>query len=279
MIILSNNQWKCDRNQPKWAEAGEDCSAECRVRGLLRAYRQIQPDLMALQEVSSLMARLLMEGLWETTLADGTSARYGYLSGGDTPIIYRRDRLLLLESGFYRYPESIPGFEGCFNNDGTKSYCWGVFENLADGTRFAAMSTHLWYMSSQERPGSAEARAYQFRLASRAIDEAMGKYDCPALVMGDLNASVSSLCLEAAFSLGWREAYDLSVGARDETCGFHPCGPGGYSRKTDGGTFSQAIDHILLKGDGNWTVRSFSRLTEPWFDSVSDHYPLYIDLA
>ena len=40
MLILSNNQWKCDGNCPAWAAKGEDCSAEARVKGLVRAYRQ-----------------------------------------------------------------------------------------------------------------------------------------------------------------------------------------------------------------------------------------------
>ena len=121
MIILSNNQWKCDCNLPNWQAKGEDCSAECRVKGLLRAYREILPDVLALQEVSQLMARLLMEELSETTLPDGRVARYEYVSGGDTPIVFRRDKLLLLESGFFRCPEASPGLEGSFNNAETKS--------------------------------------------------------------------------------------------------------------------------------------------------------------
>ena len=278
MIILSNNQWKCDCNLPNWEAKGEDCSAECRVKGLLRAYREIQPDVLALQEVSRLMARLMMEELSETVLPDGSVARYEYISGGDTPIVFRRDKLLLLESGFYRYPEAIPGLEGSFNNAETKSYCWGVFENRTDGSRFAAMSTHLWWMSSRERPGSAEARAHQFREASRAMDAVLAKYGCFGILMGDLNAALASPCLQTAFDLGWREAHDLAVGDRDETRGHHPCGPNGYER-TDGGSFAQAIDHILLKGEAMPVIRHFRRLTELWFDPISDHYPLYVDLA
>lgn len=279
MVILSNNQWKCDGNCPKWEAVGADCSAECRVKGLLRAYRQIGPDLMGLQEVSRRMADLLMAGLEKTTLADGSVARYEYLSGGDTPIVFRRDKLLLLESGFFRFPEEIPGLSGSFNNSETKSFCWGVFENRADKSRFAALSAHLWWMSSRVRPGSAEARAWQIRQAALKMDEVMGRYGCPGFMMGDFNAAIGSPCLETAFSLGWRETHDLAVGDRDETCGFHPCGPDGYARRSDAGTFAQAIDHILVKGGEKLAVRSFRRLTDAWFDPVSDHYPLYIDIA
>ena len=283
MILMSNNQWKCDKNNDVWRAMGEDCSAEARVKGLVRAYKAVMPDVLGLQEVSLRMAALMMAELDEVPLPGGGAARYEYISGGDTPIVYRRDRLKLLESGFFRYDEAVPGLEGSFNNGETKSYCFGVFERREDGRRFALMSTHLWWMSSHPesknyRAGSNQARAYQIRLASARMDEVMAKYACPGVLMGDLNASIDSLCLEAARAAGWREAHDLApAGDRDETRGHHPCGPAGFERN-DPGTFSQAIDHILLKNEGGAQVLCFRRLTDAWFDKVSDHYPLYIDI-
>lgn len=281
MRLMSNNQWKCDANNDVWRAMGEDCSAETRVKGLARAYREILPDVMGLQEVSTRMAALMMEALGETPLPGG--ARYEYVSGGDTPIVYRRDRFRLLESGFFLYDEAVPGLEGSFNNGETKSYCFGVFEGREDGRRFALMSTHLWWMSSRPgsqnfRAGSNQARAYQIGLASARMDAVMAKYACPGVIMGDLNASVDSLCLEAAFGAGWKEAHDLAPReARDETRGHHPCGPRGFERG-EPGSFGQAIDHILLKNEGGAKVLAFRRLTDEWFDKVSDHYPLYIDI-
>ena len=284
MILMSNNQWKCDYNNDTWRAMGQDCSAEVRVKGLVRAYKAILPDVMGLQEVSTSMATLMMAEMEEIALPDGGAAKYEYISGGDTPIAYRRDRLKLLESGFFRYDEAVPGLEGSFNNGETKSYCFGVFEDRQTGKRFALMSTHLWWMSSHPedgaryRAGSNKARAYQIRLAGSRMDEIMAKYACPGVIMGDLNASVHSLCLEAAFEMGWREAHDLAPQSdRDETRGHHPCGPNGYERN-DPGSFEQAIDHILVKNAPDARVKSFRRLTDEWFDPVSDHYPLYIDV-
>ncbi len=283
MILMSNNQWRCDENNDVWRAMGEDCSAEARVKGLVRAYRAILPDVMGLQEVSTRMATLMMAELEETPLPGGGAARYEYISGGDTPIVYRRDKFRLLESGFFRYDEAVPGLEGSFNNYETKSYCFGVFEDRASGGRFALMSTHLWWMSSRPessnfRAGSNRARAYQIGLASARMDQVMAKYACPGVLMGDLNASVNSLCLETAFAAGWKEVHDLApADARDETRGHHPCGPKGFER-SEPGTFSQAIDHILLKNEGGAKVLSFRRLTDEWFDKVSDHYPLYVDI-
>ena len=282
MILMSNNQWKCDHNNDVWRAMGEDCSAEARVKGLVRAYKAVMPDVIGLQEVSVRMAALMMAELEEAPLPDGGAARYEYISGGDTPIVYRRDRLKLLESGFFLYDEAVPGLEGSFNNGETKSYCFGVFEERGTARRFALMSTHLWFMSSRPGPrsyraGSNVARAYQIRLASARMDEVMAKYACPGVLMGDLNASVNSLCLDAARAEGWKEVHDLALGDRDETCGHHPCGQNGFERG-EPGTFEQAIDHILLKNEGGARVNYFRRIRDEWFDRISDHYPLYIDV-
>ena len=283
MIVMSNNQWKCDNNLEAWKKQGLDCSAEARVKGLLRAYREILPDLAGLQEVSIRMADLMMDGLYEVKLPGGETARYDYVSGGDTPLFYRIDRFKLLESGFFRYDESIPGLEGSFNNSETKSYAFGVFEDRMTGKRVALMSTHLWWKSSdpaspEYQKDSNKARAYQIRLASARMDEVMAKYACPGILLGDLNASMTSLCLDAAREEGWQEVHDLALGEKDETKGHHPCGGAGFSRG-EPGRFADAIDHILVKNAGEMKVNSFKRLRDSWFDPISDHYPRYVDIT
>ncbi len=283
MILLSNNQWKCDKNKPAWEAMGLDCSSEGRVGGLLRAYSEIGADVIGLQEVSLRMAELMMEEMKEFTLADGSVAEYEYISGGDTPIVYRRDKLKLLESGFYRYDEHVPGLEGSFNNSETKSYAYGVFECRECGKRFVLMSTHLWWKSSNPESkhylaGSDEARAYQVMQANSKMDEMMAKYSCPGVLMGDFNAKMGSPALRAAEWAGWREVHELSVGETNNERGHHPCGNDGFKR-VDMGSFEQAIDHIMLKNFEGVTVNSFKRLTDEYFDSISDHYPLYIDVT
>ncbi len=279
MILMSNNQWKCDLNTPAWAERGEDCSAESRVKGLVRSYQEIMPDVLGIQEASVRMNELVMR---EMTRFEhkGQSAHYELITGGDTPILYRDDKLLLIESGFFRYSERVPGYEGSFNNAGTKSYTYGVFEDRGSKRLFAVMTTHLWWKSSNPsnsdyQAHSDEARVYQIRLALRRLEEVMATYACPGFLMGDLNATVQSPCLDAAKELGWIDAHDAAQGKRDETRGHHPCGPAGY-RRAEKGTFSQAIDHILTKTGAPVQIGDYLRIDEPWFDCISDHYPLYL---
>lgn len=279
MRILSSNQWKYDENSPAWAEKGEDCSAEARVEGLVRAYQQIAPDVLGIQEASVRMNELLMQRMSRFE-KDGQTLRYELITGGDTPLLYRPDRLLLIESGFFRYSEQVPGLEGSFNNHETKSYAFGVFEERANGRRFAVMTTHLWWKSS--KPGalnyqahSAEARAYQIRLALTRLEAVTAQYACPGVLVGDLNAAMGSLCLQTAEEMGWVDAHELATSRRSDTRGHHPCGPKGYTR-AEPGTFEQAIDHILVRRDSGLVIRDYLRLEDEWFDRISDHYPLYM---
>ena len=137
--LMTHNQWRCDENRPEWAAMGMDCSAETRMRGFVNVFRDIQPDIVGCQEVSALMADKLIRYL----LDDGQ--RYALLWGKDTPIFYRQDKFELLDSDFFLYSESVPGYSGCFNNQETKSWCLGVFREKESGKVFAFMTTHLWW--------------------------------------------------------------------------------------------------------------------------------------
>ncbi len=284
MLFMSNNQWKCDVNNDTWRAMGMDCSAEARSAGFIRAYLDVLPDVIGVQEASEKMTALILKELFRVKLADGTKANYVLVSGGDTPILYRKDKLRLLESGHLCYPESVPGYEGSFNNQETKSYTYGVFEDRTTHQVFAYCSTHLWYMSSDPskgrnyREGSNFARAYQFGIVSEKMDEVMKRYACPGFIVGDLNAAMHSMCLDRAYAEGWTDVHDLAVGECDQTRGHHPCGGGGFSRG-EAGTFDQAIDHILIKNGENVRIERFCRLTDEWYDCISDHYPLYTEVT
>jgi endonuclease/exonuclease/phosphatase family metal-dependent hydrolase len=271
MLLLSNNCWKCDENKPWWAERGLDSSASARAPGLIRAYREVGAEIMALQEVSRTMEALFIDAL----RPDG----YELVTGGDTPILYRIDKLKLLESGFVRFPEEVPGLEGSFNNHETKSCTWGVFETRDEAkSRLAAMSVHLWWMTEAQQSGSDAAREWQFRQAAARIADAMGRYNCPGFISGDFNARMDSPCLMAAKEGGWTDVHDLAAES-DETKGTHPCGPDGFAPRDTSVGFERAIDHILAKGVDPASVKSFSRLIDPWFDPLSDHYPCWCEFT
>lgn len=283
MIILSNNQWYCDENAKAWAARGEDCSAEARIPEIVKAYLTVLPDIICLQESSGKMGNLMMTEirlqLAEKGLGD---VAYAYVSGRDTPIVYRSDLLSLVESGFFLYPQDVPGFEGEFNNSESKSYCWCVFRERATSKYIAALSTHLWWKSDDPQksyyyPHSGEARAWQLQQSTSRMNEIMRKYNCPVFVMGDFNAIANSKCVQTAYADGWQDVHDVCQGKCDNSWGYHYCSWDNY-RKFEWKPFEEAIDHMLFKSPVPLTVKRFARIMPEWFDKLSDHYPLYAEI-
>ena len=275
--LMSTNQWACDKNTPAWEAMGADCSYSVRMPGFLKYYKETCPDVLGLQEVTAKMADKLMRLFNEEKLP------FALLWGKDTPIIYRTDRFELVDSAFLVYPEEFPGHEGCFNNSKTKSYNVGVFRIKESGKLFILMSTHLWYKNGSNpeaksyQPFSDEARAYQLGLAMDCLDQLQSKYQCPVVVMGDMNADRAKPCIQLALSRGFSHAYDVAVEHRDEGNGHHYCFPDGYKGYTPGPA-AHAIDHILVRGFGEGAVRTYDRYAPDYYMCLSDHIPVWIDV-
>lgn len=274
--IMSNNQWRRDENAPYWAERGWNCSAEAREKGFAKLYAQLSPDVVGLQETSYLMAEYLMRELQKN------NARYALLWGHDTPIIYRPEKLEVVDYDYLVYPESVPEEEGSFNNSDTKSYCAAVFRIKASGSLFAMLTTHLWWQSDDPnaedyQAGSGRARTYQLSLAIKRLDEMGEAYHAPRILLGDLNTPYDSAPIRRAFELGYVHAHDAATDYASETDGMHYCSIDGvepYSPKT----FADAIDHILVKGFSADAISRFERYNMPAeYLYLSDHAPVWVD--
>ncbi len=272
--LMTNNQWKNDKNNRAWEAVGANCSAEIRAKGFAKVFFELLPDVAGLQEVSPLMLAELVQNLAVYNL------NYTVIWGADTPIAYNADKLELLDSYFAYHSESIPLFEGCFNNEKTKSYAIAVFRQKADGKCFTFANTHLWWKSSRRddenfQAYSDEARAYQLNLVMDKAEELSGKYgNCPIVIVGDLNADYNSQALRAAFEREYIHAHDLAEEYRDETNGTHFCFGSGY-KDYEPTPFKNGIDHILLKNAAS--IARFDRYYPQWYMPLSDHFPTYID--
>lgn len=275
--LMSHNQWRCDNNQKAWEALGLDCSSAVREEGFARVYAETHPDIVGIQEISGKMAEDLMASLAARGL------RYALLWGHDTPILYRQDKFELVDSMFALYPTACPGEEGEFNNASTKSRTAAVFRAKGEGKLFVFASTHLWWMSDDPaarnyRRGSDAARAYQIGLAMDDIDALRAAYNnCPAILVGDMNAPLDSTPLRAAFARGYRHAHDLATDYADSSRGHHDCGNQGYSMTERPGGFPLAIDHILVSGAEALRIRRFERYAPEYYMPLSDHAPVFID--
>ena len=280
--LMTHNVWKNDANSPHWAEKGEDCSAEARVGGLLRVYRDTVPDVIGGQEVTALMADLLKEGL----SADGKN--YTLIWGRYTPILYRSDKLELIASEFGTYPEKIRGFDGVFNDARSKSWNLGVFRIKANGEKFIFVTTHLWWKKSptdansfgknQYLLGSDEAREYQIASVVEKIEEYREKHHCPAVLVGDMNCPYPSSAMQYVRSKGFRHAHDIAKEYAEEAVGYHYCFFDGYETAYYDRPFETAIDHIYVIGEKDGAVKRFERYSPEYYYSISDHSPAYVDI-
>ena len=275
--IMTHNVWKRDENQPAWEAKGEDCSAPVRAKGMVQVYMDKKPDIIGFQEMSPLMADEIILGL----AAQGE--HYALLWGRDTPIMYRRDRFELLDSDFLLYPKEVPGLEGKFNNGGTKSWCVAVLKDKTDGKKLAFMSTHLWWKNGDPgahnyQAGSHEARVYQLNMAMDRLEEFNRKYDCPVVLVGDLNAQLPKPAIQSALGRGFLHAHDIATEYADDDWGYHYCFGDGYKPYVCR-SFEHALDHILVKFAPEGFVQRFERYTPDYYLPLSDHSPAFVDVT
>ena len=280
--IMTHNVWNRDTNTPEWEKRGADCSAYTRVKGLVRVYREVCPDVIGGQEVSALMADLLKEEFQKESI------KYTLIWGRFTPILYRADKLELIDSEFGTYPENIQGFEGSFNDVKSKSWNIGVFRVKNSGKLFIFATTHLWWKISPEKEsdlvnpncqiGSDEAREQQIRFLLSKLDAYRDQYCCPAVLVGDMNAHYNSTAMQTVRSNGFRHAHDIATDYSEEAVGYHYCFPSGYETQYYDRPFETAIDHIYVIGEKEGTVKRFERYSPDYYFPISDHSPAYIDL-
>ena len=131
-----------------------------------------------------------------------------------TPIIYRRDRLRLLDSGF-RYIEQT------VSTVNHRVVTWALFENRESGEQFLVFGTHLDSQSESERLLEAQKIA-------EFTEQMRQQYDVPAVLMGDLNSTVTG---SAYLELDQNTDFDSA------------CAPGSYP----------GVDHILCTPEADVT--------------------------
>lgn len=277
--LMSQNQWNYVDNLPNWKEQGLDCSAEVRMKGHVRVIKELMPDIIGGQEVNMHMQMYLKFYCMEEGLP------YTQIWGHYTPLIYRADKLELLDTEYLIYPEYVEGFEGTFNDVRSKSCNVGVFRTKEDGKVFIFATTHLWYKNGHDpkdsayQAGSDEVRRLQIKMALDMIGKYQQKYkNCPVIFVGDMNAEYESPAITYALQEGgFRHAHNVAAEYAHEGTGYNGCGLSGPGIWTDL-PFQNAIDHILVKDVPEGSIRRFERYTPDYYLVLSDHAPVYIDV-
>jgi endonuclease/exonuclease/phosphatase family metal-dependent hydrolase len=286
---MSHNIWGCDRNQPAWAERGEDCSAEARMPGMARVYTILKPDVIGLQEAT----HHVVDALWCAMREVGLNYAVHWVRY--TAIFYRPEVFEVVDSDYIPYPETMEGYEGSFNDVRSKSLNLAVLRVKETGKLLIVGNTHLWW--KKDNPdfianlehvdgagsptwylkGSDAARVYQVELASEMLSRYEEKYKAPSVFLGDMNCPYPANPIRRALSLGFLHAHDIATEYASEENGYHYCFGDGH-RPYEPQPFETAIDHILLRGKTAPTVRRFDRFTPDWYEPLSDHSAVYADI-
>ncbi len=144
--------------------------------------RMFDPDLLGCQEVLDFqfefLARLLpSHGIHGVGRIDGKT------KGEYEPILYRRERFELLDSGHFWLSErpEAPGSKS-WNTSHTRMVSWVLLKDRKhEGTKIAFLNTHFDHISEQARLESA-------RLIRKRAEAFMAK-GIPIIISGDFNAT------------------------------------------------------------------------------------------
>lgn len=273
--LMSQNQWNMWKNLPPWEEKGLDCSPEVRMKGHVQVFKELQPDIVGGQEVNDQMQLYLKLYCMEAGLP------YAQIWGNYTPLIYRSDKLELLDTEYLLYPRYVEGYEGHFNDVRSKSCSLGVFRVKEDGKIFIFATTHLWPATEEERPGSDAVRKIQIGMAIDLICKYQEKYgNCPVIFGGDMNTAYHTQAVQYALNeRGFAHAHDVATEYAHPGQGYNSCGPA--EGPGDGwwdGPFEASIDHILVKDLPKGSVKRFDRYTPDYYLLLSDHAPVFVDV-
>ena len=262
-----------------------------REAGMERVLLKIKPDIAALQEVSG--------HWWASPLFEHLAATYGIVRGdmadalrragppppakdgkeqpesaSHTPLLYRKERLALLDSGFDIFHVSLGK---------SKGVTWAVLEDRLDKRRFISFSTHFWFKHKSKEDDA--LRELNVRSILRRITEIRRKWgDIPVIGGGDLNCSPGALALETFRREGYANAMEVAAEktARSATRTYH-----GYPKQDENGHYhgtvappgmdkpEQSIDHIFFS-NGIRALRYDLDLDQETLDS-SDHSPVIVD--
>lgn len=269
--VMTNNVWKCDNNQPAWKEMGMDCSAKTRSVGFSYVYIAFKPDIICFQEMSQMMFNYVRNELKSAGLNYKVVCFAGSSAADDTPLLYNADKLKLLDSGHHLYTYG--------NNGNSKGYTWGYFEDIATGTKFICLSTHLWWKSESEDPGSNESRRKQAAEIVALSDKLIAMYGCPMIMAGDLNTNTTSTAYKELLNGSFEDCHDIAA-VKTNSRGHHKCSAEGYSTEMYSGNYtSNAIDHLLIKNKGDFRMLSFYQCILDFYWPLSDHMPAFIDFS
>ncbi len=267
-----------------WGDYFEN-PVEEREAGVEATILKGRPDVVSLQEVtpgwyaSPMFSHLKQAGYAVVRGDEDAALKRAAFSGEKTPkhtnhepLLYRTDRLNLLDSGTDFFHLSLTA---------SKSATWAVLERKSDGRRFVAFATHFWWQSNGvESDVIRELNARHVLWLLADIRRKWGA-DLPAILGGDLNSTESSFAHAMLRSGGFVNAAS-NADVRSPYCSHHGNPVRGADGKYHGARRAVAFDKPDYSIDHIFYTKGIHALkheiiTDQVALDVSDHSPVMVE--
>lgn len=239
-----------------------------------------------------------------TTNANEGSPLKGYGTGGATkvtvndetfytyynctPLLYNTATTKCLASGYYWYKSQFDKRPGAAHDNGasdcaSKAATWGLFEDLASGEQYIAISTHMCTRSEY-------IRGLQGAEVVELVDSLIAQYNVPVMFGGDYNGTVTSSNFTAMKEGGMVDVSlnNLATIHTSEAASHHPYPEYDYDIKLvqpapgdPCGSINStgSIDRIMVKNHDTMEITVYGTVVDNYTNSSADHYPVFIDFS
>ena len=235
------------RRSDNWPNRKEACLEMLKTR---------RPDLVGFQEAQ-------YKGQWSwlrDTLASeygsyGLGRRNGADKGECMGILYRKDKLELLDSGTFWQSETPDTPSSCFDDINERSVSWAVFRILKNGKKFFFVNTHMGLSDNSRSKG--------MEVILKRLPE-LNPESLPVIITGDFNTTPGNFIFKEL-----RTTMDDSRDVAPVTDRLNTYNAWGNGKK------AVVIDHIWIsKG---LKCLEYHTDTAPYggHELISDHYPVY----
>lgn len=235
------------RESDSWPNRKEACLEMLKTR---------RPDLVGFQEAQ-------FKGQWSwlrDTLASeygsyGLGRRNGADKGECMGILYRKDKLELLDSGTFWQSETPDTPSSCFDDINERSVSWAVFRILKNGKKFFFVNTHMGLSDNSRSKG--------MEVILKRLPE-LNPESLPVIITGDFNTTPGNFIFKEL-----RTTMDDSRDVAPVTDRLNTYNAWGNGKK------AVVIDHIWIsKG---LKCLEYHTDTAPYggHELISDHYPVY----
>ena len=235
------------RESDSWTNRKEACLEMLKTR---------RPDLVGFQEAQ-------YKGQW-SWLRDALASEYGSYglgrrNGADKGecmgILYRKDKLELLDSGTFWQSETPDTPSSCFDDINERSVSWAVFRILKNGKKFFFVNTHMGLSDNSRSKG--------MEVILKRLPE-LNPESLPVIITGDFNTTPGNFIFKEL-----RTTMDDSRDVAPVTDRLNTYNAWGNGKK------AVVIDHIWIsKG---LKCLEYHTDTAPYggHELISDHYPVY----